>query len=135
MDVSPAAARKLGMSGNTKVQVQILQDQSIQVKNATLGTSSAAAPAADTSFAPASAGGAYSVQAGAFYSEDSAQSLANRLRSYGNVQVVNEASMYKVRVVNLDASGARQVIDGMRSSEGLAPGLLKDGKWINADSI
>jgi rare lipoprotein A len=144
IDVSPAAARKLGMSGNTKVQVQILAEQSMQVKNATLGTTSMAAPVAvvpagDSSpsyAAPvASAGGAYSVQAGAFYSEDSAQSLANRLRNYGNVQVANEASMYKVRVVGLDAAGARRVIDGMRSSEGLVPGLLKDGRWVNADSI
>ena len=43
--------------------------------------------------------------------------------------------MYKVRIVGLDASNARRVIDALRNDKGMAPGLLKSGKWINADSI
>ena len=41
----------------------------------------------------------------------------------------------KVRIVGLNAAQARQVIDALRANEGMAPGLLKDGRWINADSI
>ena len=37
MDLSPAAARKIGMTGQSKVQVQVLPEQTIAVKNATLG--------------------------------------------------------------------------------------------------
>ena len=54
---------------------------------------------------------------------------------YGNTTVVQEGDMYKVRIVNLDASQARSVIDALRNNEGLAPGLLRNGRWINADSI
>ena len=36
MDLSPAAARKIGMTGQSKVQVQVLPEQTIAVKNATL---------------------------------------------------------------------------------------------------
>ena len=43
--------------------------------------------------------------------------------------------MYKVRIVNLTASDARRVIDTLRANEGMAPGLLKNGRWVNADSI
>jgi hypothetical protein len=35
----------------------------------------------------------------------------------------------------LDATKARSVIDTLRSSEGMTPGLLDNGKWVNADSI
>ena len=48
---------------------------------------------------------------------------------------VNEGDMYKVRIINLDASQARGVIDALRNNEGMAPGLLKSGRWVNADSI
>ena len=61
--------------------------------------------------------------------------LAQRITNMGNVQTVNEGGMYKVRVLGLDAPAARQTIDTLRSTEGMAPGLLKDGKWVNADSI
>jgi rare lipoprotein A len=136
MDVSPAAARKLGMTGQTRVQVQVLAEQSTQVKNATLGTSAAAPVVTEGTPAAASGGtGPYSVQAAAFYSEESANSLARRLGHLGNVQVVQESGMHKVRVVGLDAAGARSTIDTLRSSESMSPGLLKDGRWINADSI
>ncbi|MDR1206979.1 MAG: septal ring lytic transglycosylase RlpA family protein [Rickettsiales bacterium] len=128
MDVSSSAARKLGISGQTKVQVQVLAEQSTQVKNATLGTSVVSA-------APVSETGPYSIQVAAFYSEESANSLARRLGHLGNVQVVNEAGMHKVRIVGLDAAAARSAIDTLRNSESMSPGLLKDGKWINADSI
>ena len=57
------------------------------------------------------------------------------MRNYGDAVVVKEGDMYKVRIVNLDATGARRVIDTLRSNEGMAPGLLKNGRWINADSI
>lgn len=130
MDLSPAAAKKIGMTGNTKVQVQVIQDQSLQVKNATLGTSEVA-PTTET----VSSSGPYTVQVAALYSQENADGLAQKLSSYGDVRVENEAGMYKVRIVNLDASAAKQAIENLRSSENMSPGLLKSGKWVNADSI
>ena len=139
MDLSPAAAARIGMTGTAKVQVQVLADESIAVKNATIGTTGA--PAAEpvaaepAQPAPVATSGDYSVQVAAFYAQDSANALAARMRAYGDAQVVHEGDMYKVRIENLDAAKARGVIDALRSSEGMAPGLLKNGRWINADSI
>lgn len=152
MDLSPAAAQKIGMNGQTKVQVQVMANESIAVKNATIGASTPAQPVQQpapvvettvvttttapgvTTTAPATAG-EYSVQVAAFYAQDSADSLASRMAKYGSAVVVQEGDMYKVRIVNLDASQARSVIDALRSNEGMAPGLLRNGRWINADSI
>ena len=155
MDLSPAAARQIGMNGQTKVQVQVLADESIAVKNATVGATTPATsaqpmtpPPAQTvettvvttttapgaTVAPATSG-EYSVQVAAFYAQDSADTLAARMRSYGDAVVVQEGDMYKVRIINLDASNARRVIDALRNNEGMAPGLLRNGRWINADSI
>jgi len=139
MDLSPAAAARIGMNGTAKVQIQVLADESIAVKNATIGTT-VAAPVAETvaaepAAAPVAASGDYSVQVAAFYAQDSANALAARMRAYGDAVVVHEGDMYKVRIENLDAPKARSVIDALRSSEGMAPGLLKNGRWINADSI
>ena len=157
MDLSPAAAQKIGMNGQTKVQVQVMANESIAVKNATIGASTPVQPVQQpavqqpapvvettvvttttapgvTTTAPATAG-EYSVQVAAFYAQDSADSLASRMAKYGNAVVVQEGDMYKVRIVNLDASQARSVIDALRSNEGMAPGLLRNGRWINADSI
>lgn len=152
MDLSPAAAQKIGMNGQNKVQVQVMANESIAVKNATIGASTPAQPVQQpapvvettvvttttapgvTTTAPA-ATGEYSVQVAAFYAQDSADSLASRMAKYGNAVVVQEGDMYKVRIVNLDASQARSVIDALRSNEGMAPGLLRNGRWINADSI
>jgi cell division septation protein DedD len=120
------------------------------VKNATLG---AAAPVATEAVAvveqqpvaqpvqvaepvaAAPVSGDYSVQVAAFYAQDSADSLAQRMKTYGDAVVVNEGDMFKVRIVNLDAAQARGVIDALRNNEGMAPGLLKNGRWVNADSI
>ena len=142
MDLSPAAAQKIGLNGQGKVQIQVLSDQTIAVKNATLGTVSQ--PVAETvvvenveqpvvSEAPVT--GEYSVQVAAFYAQDSADSLAQRMKMYGDAVVINEGDMFKVRIVNLDAAKARGVIDALRNNEGMAPGLLKNGRWVNADSI
>lgn len=145
MDLSPAAARQIGMNGQSKVQVQVMPEQSLIVKNATIGataptqtytetvtvtetTTTTPAPAATT-------GGDYSVQLAALYSEDSANALAARMRTYGNAVVVKEGDLYKVRIIDLNASQARSVIDSLRTNEGMAPGLLQNGRWINADSI
>ncbi len=139
MDLSAAAAKEIGMSGTAKVQVQVLSNESIAVKNATLGEEVKAAPAeakaASVETAPAVTSGEYSVQVAAVYSEDNANALAKELASYGNAVVVHEADMYKVRIIDLDAANARRVIDALRSDKGMAPGLLKSGKWVNADSI
>jgi rare lipoprotein A len=140
MDVSSAAAKKLGMTGQTKVQIQILADQSMAVKNATLGSGSVAASeekpaAAYQPVAAQSLNGPYTVQIAAFYSEDNANMLAQRVGNMGNVKVVNEGGMYKVRVLGLDAPSARRTIDTLRQTEAMSPGLLKDGRWVNADSI
>lgn len=152
MDLSPAAAQKIGMNGQTKVQVQVMANESTAVKNATLGSSVQTAPVQTTqpaqtvettvittTTAPGAtvpaASGDYSVQVAAFYAQDSADALASRMSRYGNAVVVQEGDMYKVRIVNLDASQARSVIDALRANEGMAPGLLQNGRWINADSI
>ena len=136
IDLSSAAAAQIGLKGQGKVQVQVLTDQSTAVKNATLGTTVVAEPtpvATETVAAPVS--GPYSIQLAAFYAQDSADALANRMKVYGETSVVNEGDLFKVRIINLDAQKARSVIDALRSTEGMAPGLLKDGRWVNADSI
>lgn len=142
MDLSPAAAQKIGLNGQGKVQIQVLAEQSTAVKNATMGV--VAQPAGETvvvetstQSAPAAAptSGEYSVQVAAFYAQDSADSLAQRMKTYGDAVVVNEGDMFKVRIINLDAAKARGVIDALRNNEGMAPGLLQNGRWINADSI
>jgi len=147
MDLSSAAAQQIGMSGTAKVQIQVLPAESTAVKEATLGETAKTEPApvvtetetvetAPVEKAPvATATGDYSVQVAAVYSEDNANALAKELAPYGNAVVVHEADMYKVRIINLDAAGARRVIDALRSDKGMAPGLLKAGKWVNADSI
>ena len=146
MDLSPVAAQKIGMNSQAKVQVQVLTEPSVAVKNATIGTNSATEikvtetvttePAVQPAPQPASvAGGDYTIQLAAFYAEDSADAMAARMKTYGDAVVVNEGGMYKVRIINLDAAKARSVINALRTNEGMAPGLLKDGRWINADSI
>jgi len=146
MDLSPAAARQIGMNGQAKIQVQVIPDQTMQVKNATIGATTLVQPATETvtvtetvtqpvQTATATTGGDYSVQLAALYSEDSANSMAARMRTYGNAVVVKEGDLYKVRIINLNAAQARSVIDSLRSNEGMAPGLLQNGRWINADSI
>lgn len=137
MDLSPAAAERIGIKGTAKVQVQVMADESTAVKNATLGTVAVEPTpvAVEATPAPVATTGDYSVQVAAFYAEDSANALAARMRAYGDATVVHEGDMYKVRIENLDAPKARGVIDALRSSEGMAPGLLKNGRWVNADSI
>lgn len=144
MDLSPAAAARIGMNGQSKVQVQVMAQESTAVKNATIGANTPAQPAivetttvTETVVQPmqSATSGEYSVQVAAFYAEDSAENLASRMRTYGDATVVKEGDMYKVRIVNLDAPKARAVIDALRNNEGMAPGLLKNGRWINADSI
>ena len=151
IDLSAAAAEKIGITNQSKVQVQIMPEQTMLVKTATVGKT-AMVPATETVVkqqvvaepvqtsepAPAPtpvASGDYSVQVAAFYAEDSANTLLQKMRNYGDAIVVKEGDMYQVRIVNLDAAGARRVIDALRNGEGMAPGLLKNGRWINADSI
>ena len=147
MDLSPAAAQKIGMNSQAKVQVQVLTEQSTAVKNATIGVTQPAevvtetttvevAPVAEPAPAPAPvATGDYTVQLAAFYAEDSADAMVQRMKQYGDAVVVNEGGMYKVRIINLDAARAKSVINALRTNEGMAPGLLKAGRWVNADSI
>ena len=147
MDLSAAAAQKIGLTNQAKVQIQVLPEQSLAVKNATLGKTEQVAeteevvvaqPAPTPEPAPAPVvkpTGDYSVQVAAFYAEDSADSLVARIRKYGDATVVKEGDMFKVRIVNLTAADARRVIDTLRANEGMAPGLLKNGRWVNADSI
>ena len=151
MDLSAAAAEKLGITNQSKVQVQVMPEQTMLVKTATVGKTAGATVAQEpvakqettvetatvtSTPAPAAvASGDYSVQVAAFYAEDSANTLLQKMRTYGDAIIVKEGDMYKVRIVNLDAAGARRVIDALRNGEGMAPGLLKNGRWINADSI
>lgn len=150
MDLSSAAARKIGMTNQSKVQVQVLAEQSIAVKNATIGASTtpqvAETPVVEEPIVKepaqqiqpvqvAQSSGEYSVQVAAFYAEDSATALVQKMRNYGNATVVKEGDMFKVRIGGLDSSRARSVIDALRNNEGMNPGLLRNGRWINADSI
>lgn len=151
MDLSPAAAQKIGLNGQAKVQIQVLPEQTMIVKNATLGTvpvveaqiaQSVAEPVVVEPVAETAApqpapvaSGDYAVQIAAFYAQDSADALVQRMKTYGDAVVVNEGDMFKVRIINLDAARARSVIDNLRANEGMAPGLLKDGRWVNPDSI
>jgi len=147
MDLSPTAAGKIGLTNQSKVRVQIMPEQSIAVKNATIGAGAQTQTAVEETTvveqpAPAPAPtpvatstGDYSVQVAAFYAEDSANALVQKMRPYGDATVIKEGDMFKVRIVNLDAPAARRVIDTLRANEGMAPGLLKNGRWVNADSI
>ena len=148
MDLSAAAARQIGITGTAKVQIQVLPNESTTVKNATLGETVKVAETQtqptviqetvveqQVQPTPVATSGEYSVQVAAVYSEDNANALARELAQYGNAVVVREGDMYKVRIINLDAANARRVIDSLRSDKGMAPGLLKSGKWVNADSI
>lgn len=150
MDLSSAAAQQIGMRGTTKVQIQILEQESMAVKTATLGETEKTEPVAPVATQPVivqettvvesapvqvAPAGEYSVQVVAVYSEDNANALARELAPYGHAVVVHEGDMYKVRIVDLDAQNARRVIDALRNDKGMAPGLLKSGKWVNADSI
>ena len=154
MDISAAAAKQIGMTGTTKAQIQIMPTESTAVKNATLGegmtptdinatqtqgtiVETTTVETATVEPAPAApvVSGDYAVQAAAVYNEDNANALARELEQYGNATVVREGDMYKVRVVDLDAAAARRVIDSLRNDKGMSPGLLKSGRWINADSI
>jgi len=142
MDLSSAAAQQIGLVRQAKVQVQLLAPQSLAVKKATLGETekpateeAQPAPTETCQTQAATTSGEYSVQIAAVYSEDNANALAKELASYGNAVVVHEGDMYKVRIIDLNAQKARQTIDALRSDKGMAPGLLKSGRWINADSI
>ncbi|MDR1072033.1 MAG: septal ring lytic transglycosylase RlpA family protein [Rickettsiales bacterium] len=139
LDVSPAVAQKLGMTGQTKIQVQILESQSRKVKELTLGASDqTAVPLSGSSASDQDASGgtgAYAVQVGAYYSEDSAISIKNRISHVGPAVIIQEGGMYKIRITNLSPAAARSAIDRLRNEENMAPGLLKDGRWVNADSI
>ena len=148
MDLSAAAARQIGITGTAKVQIQVLPNESTTVKNATLGETVKVAETQtqptviqetvveqQVQPTPVATSGEYSVQVAAVYSEDNANALARELAQYGNAVVVREGDMYKVRIINLDAQNARRIIDSLRSDKGMAPGLLKSGKWVNADSI
>jgi len=144
MDLSAAAAARIGLINQAKVQIQVLPEQSVAVKNASLGVKEqvvveeAPAPVVAETPEPApvvTTSGDYSVQCGAFYAEDSANTLAQKMRKYGDATIIKEGDMFKVRIVNLDSVKARSVLDTIRANEGLMPGLLKNGRWVNANSI
>ncbi|MDR1696720.1 MAG: septal ring lytic transglycosylase RlpA family protein [Rickettsiales bacterium] len=138
MDVSAAAARKLGMSGPTKIQVAVLPDESTAVKAATLGetvTTTTTTTAVVQPVVATTGTGEYAVQLIAVYSEDSAQSTAANMSKYGATTIVQEGGMFKVRIAGLDAAGAKSLIETLRSAESMSPGLLHNGRWVNPDSI
>ena len=140
MDVSPAVARKLHFNGQTKAQIQVIANKSLIVKNATVGVNDSV-DIADGAMETVnrepvkSVMGDYTVQVGAYSSEESARLVARRMQNYGDAQVINDAGMWKVRYIGLNAERARNLIDRLRNSESVSPGLIKNGKWINADSI
>lgn len=135
MDVSPAAARALGMTGQTKVRVQIMKEESLKVKELSMTPAVVAEPAVAVEAAPVAVAGPYTIQVGAYYSEESANSIANRISGIGKASVVTEGGMYKVRLVGLNSENAKTSIERLRSEEDLNPGLLKDGRWVNESSL
>jgi len=148
MDVTPLAARKLGMTGQTSARIQIMANESKRVKAMTNGElpSDTATPTATISETTVvdqpsggggmtGAGGPYTVQAGAYYSQESARAVASRLSSVGNFRVVETGGMHKVQMTNLSTEDAKNIIRRLRNEENMAPGLIKNGRWINSDSI
>ncbi len=159
MDISSAAAQKLGIKDLAKIQIQVMPQETNIVKQATMATNpetttvttevtetvvdktdgteitTETTTTTTETVAPVVPAGDYEIQVAAFYSEDSAKTLADRLAQYGNIKIINESDMYKVRFVGLDAENARKTIEMLRSDEGMAPGLLKSGRWVNPDSI
>ncbi|MDR0967947.1 MAG: septal ring lytic transglycosylase RlpA family protein [Rickettsiales bacterium] len=135
MDVSAAAAKKLGITNQTKVQVQILSSESESVKSETLKSATTTDVPAGAPVVLAGGNGPYMVQVAALASEDNANMLAQRIANMGNVQVQLENGLYKVRILGLDAAGAKSAIENIKNTEGTTPGLLKDGIWVNSDSI
>ncbi|MDR0449559.1 MAG: septal ring lytic transglycosylase RlpA family protein [Rickettsiales bacterium] len=133
MDVSQAVAARLGMTGPTHVQITVQREESEALRDLTLGSSGAAVNKIDV-VEDTAEGGPYSVQVGAFYSRESADAVANRIAGVGNVKVVDEGGMHKVRVVGLSAGEAKKAMKAVRS-ENSNPGLLENGRWINPDSI
>ncbi|MDR0319737.1 MAG: septal ring lytic transglycosylase RlpA family protein [Rickettsiales bacterium] len=137
MDVSQATAARLGMTGPTNVQITVQRRESEELRDLTLGANGSPVMKSHEDVDASSSageGGPYSVQVGAFYSKDSAQQVANRIRNVGNVQVVAEGGMHKVRVVGLSASEAKKAMKAVRG-ENSNPGLLENGRWVNPDSI
>ena len=168
MDVSPAAARKLGMTGQTNVQVKILKTESQMIKDmtmgvpvtmptdapeeaqiptttptppATTGTRRVSVPATaatvlETGSDSESAGGQYTVQAGAYYSEHSADAIASRFTDFGDVRIVQEGGMFKIRFLNLSAEEAKRIIERLRTEGNIdRPGIIRNGVWLNPSSI
>ncbi|MDR1826604.1 MAG: septal ring lytic transglycosylase RlpA family protein [Rickettsiales bacterium] len=145
MDVSPAAARKLGMVGQTNVQVQILKEESQMVRDLTLGVpvtvkqEPAEAPQTRTRATETSASGPtgpYTVQAGAYYSEHSADAVASKLTDIGDVRIVPEGGMFKIQFLDLSPEEARRILDRLKSEGGVdRPGLILNGRWLNPNSI
>ena len=138
IDLSRSAASRIGMKdgGTAKVQVQIMPELSMRAKNNTLGIAAAPQQQYVQTQQPAySGGGEYTVQIAAMSAEDSANAMANRLSHVGHARVIREGDLYKVRIQDLDAATARRTIDTLRNTEGMSPGLLKNGRWVNSDSI
>ena len=163
MDVSPAVARRIGMTGQTRVRVEILEEESRKVKELTPGSESpaggpvSAGPAgtdgtavmardasggvvpmamSDSSTYVAGGGtGPFTVQAGAYFSQESANGISRQISNVGHSEVIQEGGMFKIQFRGLSPDQARGVIQRLRSEHNLAPGLIRDGRWVNADSI
>ncbi|MCR4917442.1 MAG: septal ring lytic transglycosylase RlpA family protein [Alphaproteobacteria bacterium] len=143
MDLSTAAAARIGLTNQARVQVRVLPEQSVAVKNATMGLAQPQKVAVNETVevketvetTPVVTSGDYTVQVDAFIAEDRANVLSQRLKKYGEPVIVKEGELFKVRFINLDAASARNLINTLHDSEGLKPGLLRNGSWINPNSI
>jgi len=164
MDVSPAAARRLGMTGQTRVRVEIMPDESRTVRDLSIANQGGptavpvAAPAVTvapmaaagtegivtvapvaaatiTGAIPAGGTGPFTVQAGAYFSQESANGIARQISNIGSAVVNEENGMFKIQFRGLTQEQARHVIQRLRTEHHLAPGLIRNGRWINADSI
>ncbi len=156
MDLSPAAAEKLGMTSQSKVQIQILPEQSKIVKAATLKDGSYTAPVATGTLTEESLGAApvvtetttvteapapvatgdYELQVTATTSEEGAAAMAAKMQQYGATRIIHEGDFYKVRITGLNAESAKSILQQLNTNEGLYDvGLLKNGKWTNKDTL
>ena len=73
--------------------------------------------------------GAYTVQVGAYYTEDNARQVANKVSRIGHATIDKEGDLYKVRIKNMSAEDAKRVMERLRSEENIKPGLIKNGRW------
>ncbi|MDR2268661.1 MAG: SPOR domain-containing protein [Rickettsiales bacterium] len=132
-----AQAKVAAANGNEAVASQKMLMRSYSIENP-------AQPAAAAVAVPLAAGatgavevgaGPYTIQVGAYYTEERARSIAAKVAYIGNVTIVQESEMYKVQFRNLSESEAKRIIEELPKEKHMRPGLLKNGRWTRMGSL